>query len=633
MRFLFIPFLLQLLVPQTVEIPAGSFEMGAPAPVQIRDERDQFDLDESPVHTVTLSQAFRMGVTEVTNAQYEQYDPSHRALRGRQGFSVGDDEAVVFVSWEDAMGYCRWLSEQTGQTWRLPTEAEWEYACRAGTTTAYSYGDTLPESLLKCNEEGFHNKHLFCPVDLTVAQGTGPNAFGLYNMHGNVEEWCLDGYGPYPSEAQTDPVGPWGFAGEGFDDGSAWCRVTRGGSHSTEPRFLRSAARSAALPDDRSYLIGFRVVSAPYPAAQPKIVDRSLPDQRPFFAKPIPYVREAPEGVVMYHHNHEPAIASCPDGSLLAIWFSCASENGREMVILSSRLEPGADEWSAPQPFFRIPDRNLTGCSLYYDESRGVLIHLGGIEASGWWRNLAIARRFSYDGGRTWTKPEIVNGDHDVGNQLVAGMSRTADGTLIQVCDADPGGVAGSVIHISRDGGETWQRRGDPHNFEFLEGGTGSNIAGIHAGVVELQDGRLMAFGRGVRIPDSNGVDRMPVSYSSDLGETWTYHASVFPPIRSGQRLVLMRLREGPILIVSFGENGMFASLSYDEGMTWTAPKTMTDGSGLTLEGGAWTGTFTLDATHAEPKGYLAATQTPDGIIHLISSKNHYRFNLAWLER
>ena len=505
MKSLFFSFLLQLLVPQTVEIPAGSFEMGSPAPVQIRDERDQFDLDESPVHTVTLSQAFRMGVTEVTNAQYEQYDPSHRALRGKQGFSVGDDEAVVFVSWEDAMGYCRWLSGQTGQIWRLPTEAEWEYACRAGTTTVYSYGDTLPEGLLKLNEEGFHNKHVFRPVDLTVAQGAGPNAFGLYDMHGNVEEWCLDGYGPYPAEAQTDPVRALGIAGEGPDDGSAWCRVTRGGSHSTEPRFLRSSARSAALPDDRSYLIGFRVVLAPYPAVfaigpaatcagglrpsshpassaaqitcllrlssppccrpqpdcecckdgpvgqggldlrehSPEGVRSLLPEVQdaltgtssvtPIFAKPIPFVREAPEGVVMYHHNHEPAIAWCPDGSLLAIWFSCASENGREMVILSSRLEAGADEWSAPQPFFRIPDRNLTGCSLFYDELRGVLIHLGGIEASGWWRNLAIARRFSYDGGRTWTKPEIVNGNHDVGNQLVAGMSRTTDGTLIQV--------------------------------------------------------------------------------------------------------------------------------------------------------------------------------------------------------
>lgn len=644
--------LLQLLVPPTVEVPAGRFQMGSglvelsvTAARSVGDEWRQFDQDERHVHTVIIDHPFRMGVTEVTNVQYESYDPSHRALRGCQGFSEGDDEAVVFVSWEDAMGYCRWLSEKTGQTWRLPTEAEWEYACRAGTTTAFSYGDTLPEGLLKLNYEGFHNDHVFKAVDLTVAQGTGPNAFGLYDMHGNVEEWCLDGYGPYSAETEIDPIGVPGFSAAGEpDDGSAWCRVTRGGSHSTDPRFLRSAARSAALPEDRSYLIGFRVVCAPYPTAfstdrtGPRPLDRIKKYRwhkvrKPFFAKPIPYVREAPEGVVMYHHNHEPAIAWCPDGSLLAIWFSCANENGREMVILSSRLEAGATEWSAPRPFFRIPDRNMTGCSLYYDEQRAVLIHLGGVEASGWWRNLAIARRFSWDGGRTWTRPEIVNGNHDVGNQLVAGMSCTADGTLIQVCDADPGGVAGSVIHISRDGGRTWERQGDPHNFEFKDGGTGPDIAGIHAGVVELRDGRLMAFGRGVMIPDAEGVNRMPVSYSSDLGETWTYHASVFPPIRSGQRLVLMRLREGPILLVSFNEAGMFASLSYDEGSSWTTPKTLTDGSGLSLEGGAWTGSFTLDATHSEPKGYLAATQTPDGVIHLISSRNHYRFNLAWLER
>ena len=132
----------------------------------------------------------------------------------------------------------------------------------------------------------------------------------------------------------------------------------------------------------------------------------------------------------------------------------------------------------------------------------------------------------------------------------------------------------------------------------------------------------------------------MPVSYSTDLGNTWTYRASVFPPIGTGQRLVLMRLREGPILLVSFDNSspdgdgapaGMFASLSYDEGKNWTAPKLITDGSGEVLEGGAWTGGFTMDASHAEPKGYLAATQTPDGIIHLLSSRLHYRFNLSWL--
>ena len=697
--------LLQLLVPPTVEVPAGRFRMGSEtvelsveAARSVGDEWRQFDRDEGPVHTVVIDQSFRMGVTEVTNAQYECYDPAHRALRGRDGFSTGDDEAVVFVSWEDATGYCRWLSGQTGQVWRLPTEAEWEYACRAGTTTAYSYGDMLPEGLLKLNYEGFHNDHIFKPVDLTVAQGAGPNAFGLYDMHGNVEEWCLDAYAPYPG-------GP-----ELLSPSERGCyRVTRGGSHSTDPRFLRSAARSAAIPQDRSYLIGFRVVcEGPAPAgglsrasesradplrgmlssaqdadpaaacstrANSAAADKlsaqrmtqdarmdGVPLRRPqpdcpcctkaVFLPPVPYVLTAPDSVISYHHNHEPSIAWCPNGDLLAIWFSCANENGREMTILSARLRAGEEQWDAPQTFFKVPDRNMTGCSLFYDEAAGALIHLGGVEASGWWRNLAIAMRKSYDNGYTWTPPVLVAPDHTVGNQLVSGMSRAADGTLIQVCDADPGGVAGSVIHLSRDNGETWQRQGDPANFTFAEGGTGPNIAGIHAGVVPLRDGRLMAFGRGVKIPDADGVPRMPVSFSSDMGQTWTYHASAFPPIGSGQRLVLMRLREGPILLVSFDNEpplvpvdpkkaavapprprGMFASLSYDEGETWTAPKVLTDGSGTELEGGAWTGRFVLDAYHSEPKGYLAATQTPDGIIHLISSKNHYRFNLGWLER
>jgi hypothetical protein len=85
-------------------------------------------------------------------------------------------------------------------------------------------------------------------------------------------------------------------------------------------------------------------------------------------------------------------------------------------------------------------------------------------------------------------------------------------------------------------------------------------------------------------------------------------------------------------MLCSFGENGLFAALSYDEGESWPVKKLLTDGKKRVLDGGAWTGTFTMDATHAEPKGYLACTQSPDGVIHLLSSRLHYRFNLGWLE-
>jgi len=191
---------------------------------------------------------------------------------------------------------------------------------------------------------------------------------------------------------------------------------------------------------------------------------------------------------------------------------------------------------------------------------------------------------------------------------------------------------------------------------DFKEGGTGTTIAGIHAGVVQLKDGRLMALGRNNSIRDKEGHLRMPMSVSDDMGKTWHYSASEFPPIDGGQRLVLMRLNEGPILLISFTEHpyrtpkeergmmfidksgksfkgyGMYAALSYDEGKTWPVKRLLTDGTYRFLNGGAWTQFFEMDEGHAEPRGYLAGTQTPDNMIHLITSRFYYKFNLAWLK-
>jgi hypothetical protein len=159
--------------------------------------------------------------------------------------------------------------------------------------------------------------------------------------------------------------------------------------------------------------------------------------------------------------------------------------------------------------------------------------------------------------------------------------------------------------------------------------------------VAELTDGRWLALGRG------NAIDgQMPRSISADGGRTWTYSASGLPPIGSGQRLVLLRLREGPLLLASFAAaqtltdaagaerkvSGLFAALSTDDGATWPVRRLVTDnGPPRKVDGGGNTGTFTLGPVSAEPGGYLAATQTPDGIIHLIASKQHYAFNAAWV--
>ena len=633
----------------TVEIPAGSFYMGGTGEGE--------DFDEAPVHKVTISRPFRMGQTEVTNAQFEAFRPEHRAYRGKNGLSSGDDEAVTFVSYHDAVAFCEWLSQKEGKTYRLPTEAEWEYACRAGTYYDFYTGDGLPENYRKHQQ----TTRDYAAVSLRVGQ-TPPNAFGLYDMHGNVEEWCLDWYGPYSAEEQTDPAG---YA-------TGFYRVTRGGSHNTPDKYLRSANRMAMIPEDKHALTGFRVVQAEYPS-QPTLIDEtphrhanavrqqaftwSKNDTTPFFTAPVPYVITPACGSSepFFRHNHQPAITWCDNGDLLAAWFSADEENGRGMVVLASRLRAGSDQWEEASLFFKVPDRNMTGLALFND-GEGRLYHLNGVEAAGDWQNLAMTLRVSTDNGATWSAPRLIAPEHTKRHQIIAGTIRTREGWLIQACDAGPGSHDGAAIHISKDGGATWHDPWDGAPLpDFHEGGSGSTIAGIHAGVVQLADGSLMALARGNSIEDEQGRLRMPMSLSKDGGKTWEYHASEFPPIDGGQRLVFTRLKEGPLLLISFtdhplrtpenergmlfpdraGNNyrgyGLYAALSFDEGKTWPVRKLLTDGETRFLNGGAWTRFFLMDQTHAEPRGYMAATQTPDGMIHLVSSRLYYRFNLAWL--
>ena len=230
---------------------------------------------------------------------------------------------------------------------------------------------------------------------------------------------------------------------------------------------------------------------------------------------------------------------------------------------------------------------------------------------------------------------------------VISGTSKTKEGYLIQPCDAVPGGSGGTVIHISKDDGETWKEPGaGAPKPDFSVGRTGQWIAGIHAGVVQLRDGSLLAFGRGDTIEN-----RMPMSLSNDMGENWTYYRSPFPEIGGGQRIVLMRLQEGPLLLVSFtGDRkdqpamditdasgtkrpvkGLFAAVSFDEAETWANIRLISDdGPGRQLE--TMNGyPFTMGFDSSEPGGYMAACQAPDGLIHLISSKQHYTFNLEWL--
>ncbi|MBN1293963.1 MAG: SUMF1/EgtB/PvdO family nonheme iron enzyme, partial [Candidatus Latescibacteria bacterium] len=556
---------------------------------------------------------------------------------------------------------CEWLTKKENKHYRLPTEAEWEYACRAGTKTPYFTGTELLREYNRHQEESW----IFEKVPLSVAS-TPPNPWGLYDMHGNVEEWCYDWYGSYQEADQTDPTGR--------IDGDF--KVTRGGSHNTKPEYLRSANRMAMLPDDSQALIGFRVIIGDLPDTElipeheKELWAKNVTQQNydwsngpktdePFFEGPVRFVHIPPNsnGPLFSRHNHCPALTVCPNGDILAIWYTTNAESGRELAIAASRLRAGSPNWDPASPFWDAPDRNDHASDLLWD-GQNTLYHFNGISSDATWGKLALILRTSTDNGVTWSKARLIMPEHGLRHMPVAGVFRTREGYIIQPSDAVTVSHGGTAVLISKDNGKTWYDPGEGKPTpEFKAGNTGAWIAGIHAGVVQLDDGSLLAFGRGDSI---NG--RMPQSVSNDMGETWKYSASEFPSINGGQRLVLMRLREGPIILVSFTDSsenrknpkwpsidgiavtdeagvkrtvyGMFAALSFDQGKTWPVKKLISPGKQThKLDGGAWTDEFIMDNTHAEPMGYLAATQAPDGVIHLISSALHYRFNLVWLNQ
>ena len=648
-----------------VRIEPGTFRMGSENVVLSDTLTDgkaylrEGDPDERPAHDVTLTAPFYIGIFQVTNAAYEAFDPTHRASESLRntGFSTEDDEAVVFVDWHEATRFCRWLSEKEGLPYRLPTEAEWEYVCRAGTTTHFHTGDALPETFHKNVGESWYpdagrSRGTEEIVPLHVGR-TEPNAWGVYDMHGNVEEWCHDWYGDYEAEPQQDPVGT----------ETGLYRVTRGGSHSTLLCYLRSANRMGAVPEDKHWYIGFRVVCGAMPETPPrpapkvarwgqgvKQETREVPaPESPYFAEPLTYVKipAASNGPLFSAHNHVPAIVECTNGDLFAAWYSCVTERGRELTVAASRLRAGETEWEPATPFWGPPDRNNHATSLWRDET-GRLYHFNGLSAAATWGPLALVLRHSDDNGATWSAPRFISPEHRLRHMPIASVFRRQDGSILLACDAVSGGNGGTAIWISHDNGTTWQDPGAGQPTpEFAAGETGGWIAGIHAAVVELTDGRLMAYGRGDTIDG-----QMPKSISADGGETWHYSASPFPPLSGGQRCVLLRLHEGPIFLASFtGERrnptpmpildasgkerrvtGLFGALSYDDGETWEHLRLITDDGPdreiETMDGHP----FTMGINSAEPGGYLAVCQARNGVIHLISSRQHYRFNLAWLK-
>lgn len=233
-----------------VLIPAGKFKMGSP-------ESEMYHAPNEHQHEVTISKPFYMGVYEVTQKQWEAImDENKSAFRGEKG---GPEHPVEQVSWHKAVEFCQKLSEKeeekkAGRIYRLPTEAEWEYACRAGTTTATHYGNSLSSKDANFNgKKPLGNAPVGPYIDKTTKVGSyKPNKFGLYDMHGNVWEWCSDWYDEkyYKNSPKVDPRGP----ATGDE------RVLRGGSWYNQGGVARSAYRHHAPPEVEYWDVGFRVV-------------------------------------------------------------------------------------------------------------------------------------------------------------------------------------------------------------------------------------------------------------------------------------------------------------------------------------------------------------------------------------
>jgi formylglycine-generating enzyme required for sulfatase activity len=291
---------------ELVLIPAGEFKMGSGESAEataaffnktygeyiLRADFADFFKDEHPQHRVRITKPFYLGTYHVTRGQFRQFvaDTGYKTDAEKDkwtpgaygwnpdvknfgfnnekyswrnaGFEQTDEHPVVNVSWNDAAAFCKWLSKKESKTYRLPTEAEWEYACRAGTTTRY-YSSDDPETLAKVgNVADAAVKAMFPNSIYTIKANDGyvftapvgsfkPNAFGLYDMHGNAWQWCADWNGAeyYATSPADDPTGP--------DSGNG--RVLRGGSWVIGPCDARSARRNGSSADLRYDFSGFRV--------------------------------------------------------------------------------------------------------------------------------------------------------------------------------------------------------------------------------------------------------------------------------------------------------------------------------------------------------------------------------------
>ena len=599
-------------------IPAGSFTMGADnatlssavvSGFGVNSPRPAHgDFDEFPSHPVTLTRGFEIATHLITVQQFQQFDPSYRPVAAYPGYAAG-------ISYHQALGFCAWLSKKEGKTYRLPTEAEWEYTARAGHQTPFFTGDTPPAP-------GQAN-----PWGVVIGEGT--------------PEWVADWYAPYVAGAQTDPTGPL----------HGHFRVVRGGGldfRRSKPGeiypamahfFARSANRASMAPSYTSMAgnIGFRVVQAPMPTQHPS------PDAQYFFETGVKQtavsIHDGPDGSKPFYHVHElfpnlggrsmpevgwrlglapglginyhnSAVQVLANGDLLAAYYNTPNkEDDPDQTILIMRRRAGAEDWDMPEPWPYFADA-ANAAPVFWND-RGHLWLFWGFP------RLIGAPPFAYiqseDNGGTWGAVQFPHFTATIGryvSQPINSVVRTSDGTILIPTDstgrdADGNGSI-SAVWGTHDEGATWYD-------------TGGRTAGRHTTIVLARNGDILGFGG----KNSSIDSRMPLATSSDGGKTWRKSKTPFDPLRSGERPSVIRLASGRLFFVAdynptnqkhIHKDGAYVALSSDDGKTWKQKRLPADI--LTV-------------------GYVTATQGPDGVIHIVTSKNTVNYeielNEAWV--
>ncbi len=584
---------------ELVWLRPGEFWMG-----QNAQEQDAYPNKETPHHRVRISQGFWMGKHEVTQAQWKALMGT-APWSGKRYVSEDPDTPAVYVSWHDAVAFTEKLAAYTEKPFRLPTEAEWEYACRAGTETRFYWGDD-PHYEDIAHRAWWRGNALISGAQ--HARKTGqmpPNPWGLYDMSGNVSEWCQDWHGFYLDAAQTDPTGP------------EWAehRVLRGGSWISIGGHCRSSRRHHEVPDAAHSDFGFRVLSAPRPQPQ-----EGAPRFTDVFVAGL-------DGVDTYRI---PSLLIAPDGSLLAFCEArkISQEDASPTDMVLRRSLDGGNTWLPTQTLVRgVGEEALMNpCPIIDQQNQSIVLLCVNINktAPGHHQHFQLVSR---DSGQTWSEPV------DIGRKIAQYDDTFVPGPGIGI--QMRGGrlvVPGYAGELNEETDELFFSRvmySDDHGQSWTLGEAVGEMSD-EAQAVELSDGRLMLNMRG-----NMGTSCRGVAVSGDGGATWgrvrwdralnecPCQASITRCGPSGlnqdRRLLFANPDNAAERFNVVERSKMTVRMSYDDGDTWPVKRLI----------------------HAGPSSYSSLVMLPDGYAGLLfeGGEKHRRewirfarFSLDWLE-